>query len=133
GANSSKAPTFNGETSELLEFFELFEDLASACGLSDTKKCKTIIHYVDIQTKHFWVTLTGYESKDFTVFKASILLQYSGAAKGLRYSIHDLERIMINNVDNDISTETELLQYYRQFRPVAHWLVTNNKISAQER
>ncbi|KAG1811602.1 hypothetical protein EV424DRAFT_1349620 [Suillus variegatus] len=133
GANSSKAPMFNGETSELLEFFELFEDLALACGLSDAEKCKTIVRYVDIQTKHFWVTLTGYESKDFTVFKTSILSQYSGAAKGLRYSIRDLEQIVISNVDNDISTKTKLLQYYRQFRPVAHWLVTNNKISARER
>ncbi|KAG2046147.1 hypothetical protein BDR06DRAFT_985678 [Suillus hirtellus] len=130
GTNSSKAPTFNGETSELLEFFELFEDLASACGLLDAEKCKMIIRYVDIQMKCFWVTLMGYESKDFTVFKASILSQYSGAAKGLWYSIRDLERIVISNVNNDISTETELLQYYWQFRPVAHWLVANNKISA---
>ncbi|KAG1907536.1 uncharacterized protein F5891DRAFT_974237 [Suillus fuscotomentosus] len=91
GANSSKAPTFNGETSELLEFFELFEDLALACGLLYAEKCKTIVRYIDIQTKHFWVTLTGYESKDFTIFKTSILSQYSGAAKGLRYSIRDLE------------------------------------------
>ncbi|KAG2054232.1 hypothetical protein BDR06DRAFT_884474 [Suillus hirtellus] len=130
GVNSSKAPTFNGETSELLEFFKLFEDLASACGLLDAKKCKMIICYIDIQTKRFWVTLMGYESKDFTVFKTSILSQYSGAAKGLWYSIRDLEQIVISNVDNDISTKTELLQYYWQFQPVAHWLVTNNKISA---
>ncbi|KIK33155.1 hypothetical protein CY34DRAFT_100109, partial [Suillus luteus UH-Slu-Lm8-n1] len=133
GANSSKAPSFNGETSELLEFFELFEDLADACALTPAEKCKTIVRYVDLQTKRFWVTLTGYESKDFDVLKTSILAQYSGAAKGQRYTIRDLERIVISNVDNDISTETELLQYYRQFRPVAHWLVANSKISTRER
>jgi len=129
GAGSNKAPSFNRETSELLEFFELFEDLASACSLMDAEKCKTTVQYVDIQTKRFWVTLTGYESKDFMVFKANILEQYSGAAKGQRYSIQDLERVVISNVDNNISTETELLQYYRQFHPITHWLVSNNKIS----
>jgi hypothetical protein len=38
----------------------------------------------------------------------------------------------VTNVENDISTETELLQYDRQFRPVAHWLVANNKILTRE-
>jgi hypothetical protein len=82
GANSSKVPAFNGETSELLEFFKSFEDLATACVLTDAEKCKLIVCYVNLQTKRFWVTLTGYESKDFTIFKASILVQYSGVAKG---------------------------------------------------
>ncbi|KAG2345058.1 hypothetical protein BDR05DRAFT_975241 [Suillus weaverae] len=108
-ANSSKAPSFNGKTSELLKFFKLFEDLAT--------------------TKCFWVTLTRYESKDFTIFKTSILVQYLGAAKGQRYSICDLKCIIISNANNDISTEIELLQYYRQFCPMAHWLITNGKIS----
>ncbi|KAG2737479.1 hypothetical protein P692DRAFT_20682729, partial [Suillus brevipes Sb2] len=133
GPTSNKAPTFSGETSELLEFFEHFEDLADACSLTDTDKCKLLVRYVDTSTKRFWVTLKGYDKKDFNEFKTSILAQYPGAEKGIRYTIRDLERIVINNVDSDISTETELLQYYRQFRPVAVWLVTNNKITARER
>ncbi|KAG1720128.1 uncharacterized protein EDB91DRAFT_1257152 [Suillus paluster] len=133
GANSTRVLSFNGKTSELLEFFELFEDLATACALTDAEKCKLIVRYVNLQTKRFWVTLIGYESKNFTAFKDSILARYSRAAKGQRYSIHDLERVVINSVDNEISTETELLQYYRQFCPVAHWLVANGKISTCER
>ncbi|KAG2338996.1 hypothetical protein BDR05DRAFT_1040499, partial [Suillus weaverae] len=102
-------------------------------ALSEADKCKMIVRYVNRETKRFWLTLTGYESQDYALFKASILAQYSGADKGQRYSIRDLERIVISYADNDISTETELLQYYRQFRPVAHWLVANSKISARER
>ncbi|KAG2752540.1 hypothetical protein P692DRAFT_20846673 [Suillus brevipes Sb2] len=130
GTNSSKAPSFNGESSELLEFFELFEDLADTCSLTHAEKCKMIVRYVDLQTKHFWVTLMGYNSKDFDVLKTSILAQYPGAAKGQCYTIRDLpvERIMISNANNDISTEMELLQYYRQF----HWLIANNKILTRE-
>ncbi|KAG1797721.1 uncharacterized protein HD556DRAFT_1440680 [Suillus plorans] len=43
GPGSSKAPSFNGETSELLKFLELFEDLASSYALTDTDKCKMIV------------------------------------------------------------------------------------------
>jgi hypothetical protein len=117
GPGSSKAPSFNGETSELLEFLELFEDLASSCGLTDADKCKMVVRYVNLETKRFWVTLTGYESKDFGTFKANIIGQYPGAAKGARYTIRDLERVILNSAESDVSTETELVQYYRQFRP----------------
>lgn len=55
--------------------------------------------------------LTGYESKDFIAFKASILGQYPGAVKGIQYTISDLERVIINMTESNISTETKLLQY----------------------
>ncbi|KAG1843077.1 hypothetical protein C8R48DRAFT_780814 [Suillus tomentosus] len=132
GPGSNKAPSFNGETSELIDFFELFEDLATSCALTDEQKCKAIVRYTDVLTKHFWVTLTGYESKDFTIFKQSILAKYPHANQGTCYMIRDLERVVLNTADSDISTETELLQYYRQFRPIAVWLETNSKISQRE-
>lgn len=131
GPGSNKAPLFEfyGKTFELHEFFELFEDLASCCALTDEQMCKTIVRYTDVLTKRFWVTLTGYESRDYAAFKKSILATYPRA----RYTIRDLETIVIDAADSDISTETELLQYYRQFRPVAVWLEANAKISARER
>ncbi|KAG2744841.1 hypothetical protein P692DRAFT_20674088, partial [Suillus brevipes Sb2] len=133
GPSSNKAPSFNGETSELLEFFDYFEDLADACSLTDDDKCKFILRYVDTTSKRFWVSLPGYASKDFPLFKKNILAQYPGAEKGIRYAIRDLERVVISHSDSDVSTETELLQYYRQFRPIAVWLVTNGKISERDR
>ena len=63
GPNSSKAPLFNGETSELLEFFELFEDLASTYGLNSADKCKSLVRYVDRPTKRFWITLWEIDSR----------------------------------------------------------------------
>lgn len=133
GPGSSKAPSFKGETADLLEFLELFEDLATSCALTDTEKCKMVVRYVDQDTKRFWVTLGGYASKDYAVLKTNILAQYPGASMGVHYTIRDLERIVLNTADSDISTETELLHYYRQFRPVAVWLEANSKISARER
>ncbi|KAG2050771.1 hypothetical protein BDR06DRAFT_891073 [Suillus hirtellus] len=111
-ANSCKVPSFNSETLELLEFFKQFKDMANSYSLTGTEKCKTITHYVENLMKHFWVTLTVYESKDYNALKANILDQYSGAAKGQHYTIHNLKHIVISNMDNDISLETELQQYY---------------------
>jgi hypothetical protein len=95
GPGSSKAPSFSGETSELLEFLEVFEDLATSCGLTDADKCKMLVRYINLEMKRFWVTLTGYESKDYGVFKTNILSQYPGAAKGVCYMICDLECCLV--------------------------------------
>jgi hypothetical protein len=48
GPGSNKAPTFDGETSELVELFELFEDLTLSCALTDEQKCKVIVCYMDL-------------------------------------------------------------------------------------
>ncbi|KAG2131466.1 hypothetical protein BD769DRAFT_1722792 [Suillus cothurnatus] len=87
GPGSNKAPSFNGETSELLDFFDIFEDLANSCALTDEQKCKIIVRYTDLLTKCFWVTITGYESKDYALFKKNILAKYPRANRGLRYTI----------------------------------------------
>jgi len=132
GPNSSKAPLFNGETSELLEFFEVFEDLTSTYGLTSADKCKSLVRYVDRQTKHFWIMLTGFESCKYGTFKKNILSQYPGASKGQRYTVRELEHIVINQADSDINTEKELMHYYSQFRAVAIWLISNGKISGRD-
>ncbi|KAG0695663.1 hypothetical protein DFH29DRAFT_1005243 [Suillus ampliporus] len=82
GPGSNKAPTFNGKMLELIEFFELFEDLASSCALTNEQKCKAIVCYMDVLTKQYWVTLTGYESKNYGTFKNSILAKYPHVNQG---------------------------------------------------
>ncbi|KAF9236338.1 hypothetical protein BU15DRAFT_64067 [Melanogaster broomeanus] len=132
---SNKAPSFscNGKTSELLEFFEHFEDLAAGCSLGDVDKCKLVVRYVDKITKRFWISLAGYKSHDYMVLKDQILASYPGAKEGIKYTRRDLERVVVSLDNEDISSETGLFSYYREFRPIAVWLVTNEKISARER
>ncbi|KAG2086955.1 uncharacterized protein F5147DRAFT_588342, partial [Suillus discolor] len=101
-------------------------------SLQDKQTCKAIVHYTDILTKRFWVMLMGYESKDYAIFKQSILAKYPHMNQGTCYMIRDLERVVLNTADSDISTEMELLQYYHQFHPIAVWLETNPKISKHE-
>ncbi|EIW84688.1 hypothetical protein CONPUDRAFT_16488, partial [Coniophora puteana RWD-64-598 SS2] len=133
GPFSNKAPSFDGETSQLLEFFEYFEDLADGNSLTDSERCKMLVRYADVTTKRFWTTLDGFDSRDYATLKASILAQYPGASKGTKYTIRDLDRIAGSYSERTISTESDLSQYYRAFRPISTWLLKNNKISIRER
>jgi len=67
------------------------------------------------------------------LFKKNILAKYPRANRGLRYTIRDLEHLILNTAESKISTEMELLQYYRQFSPILVWLMANSKISSRER
>jgi len=133
GAGSTKAPAFTGNSSDLLEFFEEFERLAHSCGISNQDKCWLVLRYVDTTTKRFWVTLPGYEAQDYNQFKEEIFKKYPGSEKGVRYTYRDLERVVIAAAELSISTEAELLQYYRQFSPIAIWLMKQGKLSGRER
>lgn len=132
GASSSKAPSFNGNTTELLEFLEQFEDLALSCGLTSREKCRAIAQYIDITTKHFLTSLPGYTNEDYDTLKKQILEYYPGASKGVKYTFKDLERIVAKYAESEITTETTLLTYHHEFRPVVVWLENNDKISEQE-
>lgn len=55
--DSSRALSFSGKATELLEVFEDFEDSASSCALTDREKCRMILEYVNLATKQFWMGL----------------------------------------------------------------------------
>ncbi|KAJ8580871.1 hypothetical protein M405DRAFT_713774, partial [Rhizopogon salebrosus TDB-379] len=129
----SKVPSFDGEASELTEFLMLFEDLARSHGLPDDERCKYLVRYVDSQTKRVWVMLPGYATGDYDRLKKNIIAEYPGAEKGTKFTICDLDRLVRSYRDADITTEVELMQYARQFRAVAFWLVDNNELTIRER
>ena len=72
-----------------------------------------------------------FETSDYNILKTRIIDEYPGADRGAQYTHHDLENVVLHYVDQDISTETEFVEYSHKFRPVAAWLV-KNKISERE-
>jgi hypothetical protein len=79
----SKVPSFDGEASELTEFLMLFEDLVKSHGLPGDERCKYLVHYVDSQTKRFWVMLPGFATGDYDRLKKNIIAEYPGVGKGI--------------------------------------------------
>ena len=129
GAGSKEAPSFSGRAGDLLNFFTQFEDLAHSCGLTSSQQCCTVLWYINSATKWLWISLPEYNNADYDTFKARVLDEYPGAEKGMQFTYRDLERIVLAHAESDISTETELMEFSRQFCPVATWLVKNNKLS----
>jgi len=133
GAGSKEAPSFSGCARDLLKFFTQFEDLANSCGLTSREQCCAVLRYIDSAMKQLWISLPEYDTADYKAFKARVIDKYPGMEKGMQYTYSDLECIVLTHTDLDISTETELMEFSRQFHPVATWLVKNNKISERER
>jgi len=133
GAGSKKAPSFSGCASELLDFFTQFEDLANSCRLTSAEQCRIVLRYIDSDTKQLWKSFPECDAADYKAFKARVIDQYPGAEKGMQYTSRDLDRIVLAYAESCISTETELMAFSRQFRPVATWLVKNKVLSEHQR
>ena len=69
---------------------------------------------------------------DYNKFKTRILEEHPRADKGAQYVYHDVENIVLCHINQDISTETEFVEYSHKFHPIATWLVKNKKISEHE-
>ena len=132
GHTSKDAPSFSGRAKDLRDFFMQFEDLADSCGLTSAEKCHAVLRYVDSDTKELWASLPEFETSDYDILKTRITDEYPGADRGAQYTHHDLENVVLRYVDQDISTETEFVEYSHKFHPVAAWLVKNKKISERE-
>ena len=133
GHTSKDAPSFSGRPKDLLDFFAQFEDLADSCGLTSQEKFRTVLRYLDSDTKELWALFPKSSQGDYNKFKTRILEEHPGADKGAQYIYHDLENIVLCHVNQDISTETEFIEYSHKFHPVATWLVKNKKILEHKR
>ncbi|THV04530.1 hypothetical protein K435DRAFT_835349 [Dendrothele bispora CBS 962.96] len=54
-----KAPSFSGDTADLKEFFEDFEELTKECELGEEEKVRGVVKYADKEVRKFWKTLKG--------------------------------------------------------------------------
>ncbi|KAG6834481.1 hypothetical protein H0H93_009410, partial [Arthromyces matolae] len=107
---SKRAPYFNGkDPSELLDFFETFEDLAKEYSLSDAEKCKHVVKYGSKQVRRFWASLEAYKKEDWAKFKEAIMEEYPGAKKGERYTFYKLESIVEKQSTHRIKSDRDML------------------------
>ncbi|EPQ50090.1 hypothetical protein GLOTRDRAFT_134265 [Gloeophyllum trabeum ATCC 11539] len=111
----------------------VFKELADAYGLTDPEKKKCLVRYTDIKTKRFWMSLDAYSSGDYAALKEQIQKSCPGGRHGQKFTLQDLETIVAANATNPLNTETEVMEYYQEFRPVAQWLVDAKKITTSKR
>ncbi|KAL4079736.1 hypothetical protein J3A83DRAFT_4185699 [Scleroderma citrinum] len=110
GASSREAPSFSDMPANFLTSLPILKTLPT----------------------HLWISLPKYDAANYKAFKAKIIDEYPGVAKGMQYIYHDLKCIVLTYAESNISTKTKLMEFSCQFYPVATWLVKNNKLSEHE-
>ncbi|KAF8802581.1 hypothetical protein BYT27DRAFT_7260188 [Phlegmacium glaucopus] len=129
---SARAPDFNLKyLTELKDFFQEFEEHTAACGLDKVEKARIVVRYMDGVTKRFWRSLEGYE-EDYEVLKEKILSSYLTTQLGEKYTTNELVKFVTKSANGVIDEETDLNAYYRQFWPVASYLVKNKRINVED-
>ncbi|KAF8639251.1 hypothetical protein AX17_001616 [Amanita inopinata Kibby_2008] len=127
-----RAPHFDSKyPEELRDFLKEFDEYAEACGLTTQDKARVVVRYTDAETKRFWKCLEGYD-ENFEMLKGKILKSYSKSRLGEAFTRNQLAKLISRSADGEIDDEGDLYAYYREFWPVASYLVDNKKISKED-
>ncbi|KIJ26308.1 hypothetical protein M422DRAFT_192430, partial [Sphaerobolus stellatus SS14] len=130
---SRKAPKFKGHYSQLDDFFEQFETLATSCNLTDEDKFKFLPKYVSSNIRE---TIEGMkefkEKKDWnglvSIFKE--LYNYDKVAKKFREK--DLSQFVKEYKEKSMKNLEKFNKYQRKFTRIAGWLLSKKKITEEE-
>lgn len=128
------APTFDGEPRNLLRYFEDLEDLCAAAGITtEEEKIWYALKYLTVEQEELWKTADGATGRVYLVFKRGVKALYPGADGDKRYTAADLDRIAQLARDKGVRTRGEEATYYREYSPVAAFLISKSKIAARHR
>ncbi|KAI9465561.1 hypothetical protein BJY52DRAFT_1113548, partial [Lactarius psammicola] len=130
---SHEAPRFSGERNDPIAYF-LFEydTLATGCGLSDSQKVETIVHYIAPSMRDLWKNLNGYSARDWESFKSALESLYPDTS-ATRYTNRALQDFVNISARNRIRDEEDVMTYYRGFLTLSNPLINKQRISDSER
>jgi transposase InsO family protein len=130
---SKEAPRlFDGKPEDLEDFLDRFLILAAGAQLTDDEKVKAITQYVTRKQKALFESLDGYSTRSWTDFEDSLKAVFPSTATEQKYSPITLESISLKAAQTYRSSYDEFLEYFRNFMPVAKWLITKNKLTTND-
>ncbi|KAF5367850.1 hypothetical protein D9615_010562 [Tricholomella constricta] len=132
----SSAPTFVPERArELRRYFSDLNHLFIECNVVDEQEKKThTTRYTDIDTADLWEQLDEFAvGTTHDEWQKAIMALYSGASKERKYSMADLDYLIRERHRLGIQSNSDLGEYYRQFLSVTQFLVSENRLSVNER
>jgi hypothetical protein len=121
---SIKAPSIINHATKVQEILRRVEENYTGCQLYEQEKALFVPRYVpDEELRNYWESRAGFTSPDYKTLKDEILADYSITSRTTRYFTHQLEALVRNNATIEITTEAELVKYYRQFDTMTHHLI----------
>ena len=132
-ASASQVPLFSGKMKDIWDFLDDFEQQAESCGLTDVENCSMVIRYLDKKTQTLWKNAEGWKNGKWEEFKKSVLKDYPNTNKANRFTLRDLEQIIVKQRKKDIDTVTEFFEYHQRFHSIALSLLANKALSNVDR
>ncbi|KAH9044889.1 hypothetical protein EDB83DRAFT_2677265 [Lactarius deliciosus] len=130
---SKYAPYYSGCTDTLEDFLEEFEGLAYDCELTDPQRVDVLIRYVAPLLRDFWRSLNGYRSRDWPLFRQSLIKVFGSTTprpqvmrQRLLSYVQDSSRTRMNCAD-------DVIRYYRQFLCLGEPLVHSGHLTKEDR
>jgi hypothetical protein len=135
-ANSRDAPRFFPDPSGFETFFEDVEELADRGNLAEAAKIKWAIRYAGTHAdawKNVACLADIAKPPTFAQFKADVLLCYPNISPSRRYTIQDLEQLVIRTSRFDAINREDFGEYYRLFITYSTYLMGKNRLTTRER
>ncbi|KAJ3521857.1 hypothetical protein NMY22_g12139 [Coprinellus aureogranulatus] len=127
--DSSRAPYWNEKEADFEDFLDLFEEVADGCELDSSEKVKAFVRYAPRdRIKEFWKTLSAYEKGDWAAMKEELMAAYPGVKDGRWYMIDMLEKYCGKAALRPFRTESDVVEYYQGFLPIAKRLIKQRVI-----
>ncbi|KAH9011150.1 hypothetical protein EDB85DRAFT_1146371 [Lactarius pseudohatsudake] len=130
---SKFAPYYSGHADSFEDFLEEFEALAYDCALTDPQRVDVIIRYVDPSIREFWKSLNGYRSRDWPLFRQSLIDVFGNPTPRHQIMRQKLHSHVQDSSRRRMDCEDDVLQYYRQFLCYSAPLVHAGHLSEEER
>ncbi|KAH9158549.1 hypothetical protein EDB89DRAFT_2085856 [Lactarius sanguifluus] len=130
---SKFAPYYSGHANTFEDFLEEFEGLASDCELTDPQRVDVLIRYVAPSLRDFWRSLSGYHSRDWPLFRQSLVNIFGNTTPRHQILRQKLHSYIQDSSRRRMFCEDDVLRYYRQFICFGLPLVHAGHLSGEER
>ncbi|CDO72022.1 hypothetical protein BN946_scf184943.g57 [Trametes cinnabarina] len=130
------APTFDPEQPRTLRrFFQDLETFFERSGVeADCQKKEWVVRYLPIDVAELCQSLPDYyaDDKSYEDFRQAIIALYPGASDEQKYSIADVENLIVRRAKSPIANISELSAYDREFFVMTSYLIHQGRLSAVE-
>ncbi|KAF8868411.1 hypothetical protein BD779DRAFT_1683986 [Infundibulicybe gibba] len=134
GKYEKRAPRFDPDQPRLLRaYFKDLCDLLEEAKIDDPQIMKEkATKYVGHEEAELWEGLASYKTGPYEDFTKAVIALYPGAGEDERYSVKELEQMVVDQSLSPITSVTELAAYYRNFKLASTFLMGKLRLSTCE-
>jgi len=134
GPRSADAPFFSKSSNiSFTDFMHKYHALATANGLTDAEKVKTILRYVSSDLQKFWKSVNGYTTSDWAAFSTALEAMYPDTSAATRLTKKALQDLLYNTSRSCMTDKEDVMDYYREFLELTNPLRTVQQLSEEDR